>query len=42
MKCKKCGNEIQEGEKFCGKCGNKIEINNNNGIKNIVKNKMKL
>lgn len=23
-KCKKCGNEIQEGEKFCGKCGTKI------------------
>lgn len=41
MKCKKCGNEIQEGEKFCGKCGNKIEISNNNGIKNIVKNKTK-
>ena len=27
MKCKKCGNEIQEGEKFCGRCGTKI-VNN--------------
>lgn len=25
MVCKKCRNEIQEGEKFCGKCGNKID-----------------
>lgn len=24
MICKKCGNEILEGEKFCGKCGNKV------------------
>lgn len=27
MKCKNCGNEILEGEKFCGKCGNKIDTN---------------
>lgn len=26
MKCKKCGNEILEGEKFCGKCGTKVEV----------------
>lgn len=23
--CKKCGNEIQEGEKFCGKCGTEVK-----------------
>lgn len=27
-KCKKCGNEIQEGENFCGKCGNKVKWHN--------------
>lgn len=26
MKCKNCGNEIQNGEKFCGKCGNKLNL----------------
>ena len=26
MKCKKCGNDILEGEKFCGKCGTKVEV----------------
>lgn len=25
MECKKCGNEIQENEKFCGKCGAKVQ-----------------
>ena len=25
MKCPKCGNEVQEGKKFCGKCGSKME-----------------
>ncbi len=25
MVCKKCGNEILEGEKFCGKCGTKVQ-----------------
>lgn len=25
MKCPKCGNEVQEGKKFCGKCGTKLE-----------------
>ena len=25
MKCKKCGEEILKGDKFCAKCGNKIE-----------------
>lgn len=26
MICKKCGNEIKDGEKFCGKCGIKANI----------------
>ena len=26
MICPKCGNEVQEGKKFCGKCGNKMEL----------------
>lgn len=26
MICPKCGNEVQDGKKFCGKCGNKMEI----------------
>lgn len=26
MICKKCGNEIKNGEKFCGNCGKKIDI----------------
>lgn len=25
MKCEKCGNEIKDGEKFCGGCGAKTE-----------------
>lgn len=25
MNCKKCGNEIKEGEMFCSKCGAKIK-----------------
>ena len=33
IKCKKCGNEIKEGEKFCGKCGTKIR---NNKVKYII------
>lgn len=24
MICKKCGNEVKEGEKFCSECGYKI------------------
>lgn len=28
MRCKKCGNELIEGAKFCNKCGLKIEENN--------------
>lgn len=26
MICKKCGNEIKDGEKFCGQCGVKVNI----------------
>lgn len=26
MVCKKCGNEIQIDEKFCGKCGTKVDL----------------
>lgn len=26
MICPKCGNEVQDGKKFCGKCGNKMEV----------------
>lgn len=26
MLCKKCGNELKQGQKFCGKCGTKNEI----------------
>ena len=25
MICKKCGNELEKGEKVCSKCGNKVE-----------------
>ena len=28
MICKKCGNEIKDGEKFCGKCGTKNDGQN--------------
>lgn len=26
MKCKKCGSELQEGQKFCVECGTSVEI----------------
>ncbi len=29
IKCSNCGNQIKEGEQFCGKCGNKITHANN-------------
>ena len=41
MKCKKCGNEISNGEKFCGKCGTKVEINNSNENISVDKNKIR-
>ncbi|MBO4639513.1 MAG: zinc-ribbon domain-containing protein [Treponema sp.] len=28
MICPKCGNEVQEGKKFCGKCGTKLDTGN--------------
>ena len=31
MICPKCGNEVQEGKKFCGKCGNKMETDGASG-----------
>ena len=30
MICNKCGNQINENDKFCGSCGNTIEIKNIN------------
>lgn len=33
MYCKKCGNEIKDGESFCSKCGNKIENSTSNEYK---------
>ena len=29
MHCVNCGNEIKEGQKYCGKCGTKVSNNNN-------------
>ncbi len=41
MVCKNCGNELQEGEKFCGKCGNQIDnIENSQQIKKDKTNKI--
>lgn len=37
MYCRKCGNEIKDGEKFCGKCGQEV----NEEIKNTSSNKKK-
>ena len=31
MECKKCGNEIKEGEEYCGFCG--LRVKNNEPIK---------
>lgn len=39
MKCKKCGNEILDGEKFCGKCGTKVELNIERETNNIKEKK---
>ena len=32
MYCKKCGNELNRIEKFCGICGEKVEIDLNSSI----------
>ncbi|MEE0866070.1 MAG: zinc ribbon domain-containing protein [Clostridia bacterium] len=41
MKCNKCGNELKDGDLFCGNCGNKIilkkENENNNKISIDIK-----
>ena len=40
MICKKCGNEIKEGEKFCSNCGYRItneEVVNENKASSINK-----
>ena len=31
--CNKCGNQLNNGEKFCTKCGAKVETNNDASIK---------
>ena len=36
MNCKKCGNEILDGEKYCGKCGNNVKENKIAKFKNII------
>lgn len=43
MNCKKCGNELEEGEKFCGKCGSPqvTENTDNNTSKQKSKSKIK-
>lgn len=44
MICKKCGNEVKEGEKFCSNCGYRItnkEVVNENKASSINKNKQK-
>lgn len=44
MICKKCGNEIKEGEKFCSNCGYRItneEVVNENKASSINKNKQR-
>ena len=35
MICKKCGNEIKDGEKFCGKCGTKNDGQAANSAQNF-------
>lgn len=35
MKCKKCGNEIEENEIYCGKCGERVKIDKKK-IKNYI------
>ena len=35
MHCVNCGNEIKEGQKYCGKCGTKVSNNNNLDNQNI-------
>lgn len=32
MICKNCGNEFEEGTKFCSECGTKVDIEENNSV----------
>lgn len=41
MNCKKCGNEIKEGENFCSKCGQKVTINPNKDLEDEISKKGK-
>ena len=36
-KCLKCGNEIQEGQKFCMKCGTPVSADNNKRASSTIK-----
>ena len=38
MFCKKCGNVVEEGVKFCGKCGTPVEMTNNYGQGTVSNN----
>lgn len=42
MICKKCGNEIKDGEKFCGKCGTQVEISQQDKIVSDNKEPIKI
>ena len=35
-KCSKCGNEIQEGQKFCMKCGTPVSADNNKSTSSAI------
>ncbi len=41
MYCRKCGNEIAEGEKFCAECGTPVETENNVEAESNVDNRKK-
>ena len=41
MNCKKCGNEIKEGENFCSKCCQKVTINPNKDLEDEISKKGK-
>lgn len=40
MKCPKCGNEILDGENFCGKCGRKVKQEQTNKENKTIKLKL--
>lgn len=42
MKCKNCGNELQEGDVFCEKCGAKVEVAETKKVKKKLTNKQKI